>query len=92
MEGRYPDTIASGPRYTDFITQWPSAFTAAASFDRELIYKRAERIGEEFRGKGINVALAPVSLLARQSSWKLSPGDGRTARQVVRVFAHITNA
>jgi len=53
-------TIAAGPRYTDFITQWPSAFTAAASFDRDLIAERARRIGYEFRGKGINVALAPV--------------------------------
>lgn len=51
---------ASGPRYTDFVTQFPSAFSAAASFDRELIGERARRIGREFRGKGINVALAPV--------------------------------
>jgi beta-glucosidase len=56
---------ASGPRYTDFVTQWPSAFSAAASFDIELIEERAKKIGEEFRGKGINVALAPVSWLKR---------------------------
>nr|XP_018261591.1 uncharacterized protein I303_06029 [Kwoniella dejecticola CBS 10117]OBR83749.1 hypothetical protein I303_06029 [Kwoniella dejecticola CBS 10117] len=51
----------SGPRYTDFVTQWPSEFTAAASFDRELIEGRARRIGKEFRGKGINVELGPVT-------------------------------
>ncbi|WVW85507.1 hypothetical protein I302_107545 [Kwoniella bestiolae CBS 10118] len=51
----------SGPRYTDFVTQWPSAFTAAASFDRDLIEERARRIGYEFRGKGINVELGPVT-------------------------------
>ncbi|WVR09511.1 hypothetical protein IAU60_006579 [Kwoniella sp. DSM 27419] len=51
----------AGPRYTDFITQWPSAFTAAASFDRDLVEERAVRIGNEFRGKGINVELGPVT-------------------------------
>ncbi|WVF67569.1 hypothetical protein IAT40_002327 [Kwoniella sp. CBS 6097] len=51
----------AGPRYTDFITQWPSAFTVAASFDRQLVEERAVRIGKEFRGKGINVELGPVT-------------------------------
>ncbi|WVQ80171.1 hypothetical protein IAT38_002276 [Cryptococcus sp. DSM 104549] len=51
----------AGPRYTDFVTQWPSAFTAAASFDRALVEERAVRIGREFRGKGINVELGPVT-------------------------------
>lgn len=52
---------ASGPRHTDFVTQFPSAFTAAASFDRDLIEERARAIGIEFRGKGINVELGPVT-------------------------------
>ncbi|ORY35747.1 glycoside hydrolase superfamily [Naematelia encephala] len=55
------DLGTSGPRYTDFVTQFPSAFTVAASFDRELIEERARRIGREFRGKGINVELGPVT-------------------------------
>ena len=75
--------IASGPRYTDFVTQWPSAFTAAASFDRELIYERAQRIGEEFRGKGINVALAPVSCATTEVCLSSSLGDRRTTRTIV---------
>ncbi|RXK42426.1 hypothetical protein M231_00416 [Tremella mesenterica] len=51
----------SGPRYTDFVTQFPSPFTAAASFDRDLIEERAIRIGGEFVGKGINVELGPIT-------------------------------
>lgn len=63
---RTSDPIAaSGPRYTDFITQFPSSFFTAASFDRELVEERARRIGQEFKGKGINVALAPVSVFWR---------------------------
>lgn len=54
-------SVASGPRHTDFVTQFPSAFTAAASFDRDLIEERARAIGKEFRGKGINVELGPVT-------------------------------
>ncbi|EIW68265.1 hypothetical protein TREMEDRAFT_69280 [Tremella mesenterica DSM 1558] len=53
--------VASGPRYTDFVTQFPSPFTAAASFDRDLIEERAIRIGGEFVGKGINVELGPIT-------------------------------
>ena len=33
----------------------------AATWDRELIYERAAALGVEFRGKGIHVALAPVT-------------------------------
>ncbi|KAL7422426.1 hypothetical protein Q5752_003074 [Cryptotrichosporon argae] len=51
----------AGPRYTDFVTQFPSEFSAVASFDRALMTERAARIGREFRGKGINVELGPVT-------------------------------
>ncbi|TYJ52305.1 hypothetical protein B9479_007091 [Cryptococcus floricola] len=53
----------AGPRYTDYVTQWPSEFISAASFDRDLMWERAVRIGQEFRGKGVNVMLGPVSWL-----------------------------
>jgi hypothetical protein len=66
LQSKWKLTIAAGPRYTDFVTQWSSAFTAAASFDKELILERAKRIGQEFRGKGINVALAPVGSHSRR--------------------------
>ncbi|ORX38400.1 glycoside hydrolase superfamily [Kockovaella imperatae] len=55
------DDGPSGPRYTDFVTQFPSPFFAAASFDRDLLYKKGLHIGKEFRGKGINVALSPIT-------------------------------
>ncbi|WVQ72131.1 hypothetical protein IAR50_001676 [Cryptococcus sp. DSM 104548] len=51
----------AGPRYTDYITQWPSEFFSAASFDRDLMWERAVRMGREFRGKGVNVMLGPVT-------------------------------
>ena len=35
--------------------------TVAASFDRDLIAKRAEAIAEEFVEKGVNIWLGPVT-------------------------------
>lgn len=37
-----------------------SAINAAATFNRTLMRLRATEMGAEFRGKGINVALAPA--------------------------------
>ena len=39
---------------------FPSAINAAATFNRTLMRRRATEMGAEFRGKGINVALAPA--------------------------------
>ncbi|KAL2826753.1 glycoside hydrolase superfamily [Aspergillus pseudoustus] len=50
-----------GVRETDFTTVFPAGISAAASFDKQLIYQRADYMGAEFRGKGINVALSPVA-------------------------------
>lgn len=33
---------------------------AAMTWDRKLMYERGYAMGEEFKGKGINVALGPV--------------------------------
>ncbi|CAE6507267.1 unnamed protein product [Rhizoctonia solani] len=51
----------AGVRPADFASQFPAQVTVAATWDRELIYERAAALGAEFRGKGIHVALAPVT-------------------------------
>ena len=48
-----------GVRFADGVTAFPSGLNAAATFDRQLMYERALAIGEEFRGKGVNIALGP---------------------------------
>ncbi|GAB1320049.1 beta-glucosidase [Madurella fahalii] len=50
-----------GIRGTDFNSAFPSGQTAAATFDRALIYKRGYAMGVEARGKGVNVLLGPVA-------------------------------
>ncbi|KAM5344285.1 hypothetical protein ACJ41O_012822 [Fusarium nematophilum] len=50
-----------GVRLTDYNSVFPSGQTAAATWDRDLIYRRAQAIGYEFREKGADVVLAPVA-------------------------------
>lgn len=40
-------------------TAFPAGITAGATWDKDQIYARAVAIGEEFRGKGVNVHLGP---------------------------------
>lgn len=63
-----------GVRGTDGVSVFPAEVNAASTWDIDLIYRQAQAMGAEFRGKGINVALAPVAggPLGR------SPYDGRT--------------
>ncbi|CAE6407296.1 unnamed protein product [Rhizoctonia solani] len=51
----------AGVRPADFASQFPAQVTVAATWDRELIYERAAAIADEFKGKGVHVALAPVT-------------------------------
>lgn len=50
-----------GVRGTDFNSGFPSGQTAAATFDRVLMYRRGNAMGAEAKGKGVNVLLGPVA-------------------------------
>jgi len=54
-----------GVRSSYGISQFPAGINAAQTWDRDLIYQRADGIGAEFRGKGINVMLGPGMNMAR---------------------------
>lgn len=49
-----------GVRGQEFVSSFPAQLTVGATFDRDLMYKYGVALGEEYRGKGINVALLPV--------------------------------
>lgn len=49
----------SGVRLTDFITSYPCGLAAASTFNKELVHKRGQAIGREFRAKGAHIALGP---------------------------------
>lgn len=54
------------------MSAFPAAINAASTFNRDLIKKRGEAMGAEFRGKGINVALGPMMNMMR------APAGGRS--------------
>ncbi|KAL6702677.1 hypothetical protein ACN47E_001224 [Coniothyrium glycines] len=56
-----------GVRNTDHNTAFPAGITVGATWDKDLMYRRGVAIGEEFRGKGVNVHLGPsVGALGRK--------------------------
>ncbi|KAF9468334.1 glycoside hydrolase family 3 protein [Collybia nuda] len=54
-----------GVRLADFVTSFPTGINTAATFNRSLIRTRGLFMGEEHKGKGVNVALGPMMNLAR---------------------------
>ncbi|KAL2842005.1 glycoside hydrolase superfamily [Aspergillus pseudodeflectus] len=50
-----------GVRDTDFVTMFSAGITTGATFDRALIHERAVLMAEEFRAKGVHIALSPVA-------------------------------
>ncbi|THC97482.1 hypothetical protein EYZ11_003016 [Aspergillus tanneri] len=49
-----------GVRNSDHNTAFPAGITVGATFDKKLMYDRGVGLGEEARGKGINVLLGPT--------------------------------
>ncbi|KAG7103418.1 beta-glucosidase F like protein [Verticillium longisporum] len=50
---------ATGVNQVDNVTAFPPGITTGATWDKDLIYRRAVALGKEFRGKGVNVWLGP---------------------------------
>jgi beta-glucosidase len=51
----------------EFSTAFAPGIQIAASWDRDLFYRRAAAIGQEFRGKGIHFALGPMMNIDRNA-------------------------
>ncbi|KAK2029820.1 glycosyl hydrolase family 3 N terminal domain-containing protein [Colletotrichum zoysiae] len=50
-----------GIRGQEFVSAFPAGIHVAATFDRALLYKYGKALGDEYYGKGINVALGPAA-------------------------------
>ncbi|EIN08756.1 hypothetical protein PUNSTDRAFT_120347 [Punctularia strigosozonata HHB-11173 SS5] len=57
-----------GVRFTDFVSAFPAAINVASTWDKGLIYARGKAMGQEHRGKGVNVALGPMTNLGRDAA------------------------
>ncbi|KAL8935612.1 MAG: hypothetical protein Q9216_005338 [Gyalolechia sp. 2 TL-2023] len=50
-----------GVRNTDYNSAFPAGVNVAATFDRGLAFARGEAMGQEHRGKGVDIQLGPVA-------------------------------
>ncbi|KAJ7477444.1 glycoside hydrolase superfamily [Mycena latifolia] len=68
-----------GVRLAKFASAFPAGINAAATWDLDLIKARGTAMGQEHRGKGVNVALGPMTNLGRQAAagrnWEGFGGD-----------------
>jgi len=55
----------TGVRFADYASAFPAGINAATTWDRDLIHARSVAMGQEYRGKGVNIALTPMMNLAR---------------------------
>lgn len=51
---------ALGIASTDNVTAFPAGITTGATFSKALMYARGDAIGQEARGKGVNIQLGPT--------------------------------
>ncbi|KAH9921655.1 beta-glucosidase [Fomitopsis serialis] len=54
-----------GVRYTNLNTVFPAGIMTAATWNRTAMRLRGQQMGEEFRGKGVNVQLGPMMNMGR---------------------------
>ncbi|CAF3731020.1 unnamed protein product [Rotaria sp. Silwood1] len=50
-----------------FVTSFPGGIHTAAMWDKDLMFKRASIMGQEFREKGVNIALGPMINIDRNA-------------------------
>ncbi|KAL8720085.1 MAG: hypothetical protein Q9225_002992 [Loekoesia sp. 1 TL-2023] len=50
-----------GVRFTDYNSAFPAGVNVAATFDRGLAFARGQAMGQEHRGKGVDIQLGPVA-------------------------------
>ncbi|KAG6374229.1 glycoside hydrolase superfamily [Boletus reticuloceps] len=54
-----------GVRFASLVSSFPAGVTAASTWNRALIRARGVAMGEEFKAKGVNIALGPVMNMGR---------------------------
>ncbi|EIN06360.1 beta-glucosidase [Punctularia strigosozonata HHB-11173 SS5] len=54
-----------GVRLADLVSAFPAGINVAMTWDKNLMYARGKAMGQEHRGKGVNVALGPMTNLGR---------------------------
>ncbi|KAL8676101.1 MAG: hypothetical protein Q9186_007344 [Xanthomendoza sp. 1 TL-2023] len=87
-----------GVRNADYNSAFPAGVNVAATFDRGLAYARGQAMGQEHRGKGVDVQLGPVAGPLGRSpeggrNWEgFSPDPALTGIMMARTVQGIQDA
>ncbi|KAN0079808.1 glycoside hydrolase family 3 protein [Tylopilus felleus] len=54
-----------GVRFAQLVSSFPAGITAASTWNRALIRARGVAMGQEFKAKGVNIALGPMMNMGR---------------------------
>eukprot|EP01113_Clastostelium_recurvatum_P039596 TRINITY_DN605_c0_g1_i2.p1 TRINITY_DN605_c0_g1~~TRINITY_DN605_c0_g1_i2.p1 ORF type:complete len:754 (-),score=134.82 TRINITY_DN605_c0_g1_i2:86-2347(-) len=81
----------TGVRFADLASAFPASINAAQTWDKTLLYNRGVAMCEEYRGKGVNIALQPMMNMGRVAAggrnWEGFGGDpylqGEAAYQTI---------
>ncbi|KAJ3345069.1 hypothetical protein HDU91_007475 [Kappamyces sp. JEL0680] len=79
----------TGVRFAQNASAFSASINVAATFDRDIFLQHGVAMGEEFRGKGINVALGPMMNIGRVAAggrnWEGQGGDPYLAAESARL-------
>ncbi|KZT52914.1 glycoside hydrolase family 3 protein [Calocera cornea HHB12733] len=68
-----------GVRFTDFASAFPAGINVAMTWDKQMMYDRGYAMGQEHYGKGVNMALGPMTNMGRVQAggrnWEGFGGD-----------------
>jgi len=92
--GIEPLCLADAPdgiRGQEFVSAFPAGIHLAATFDRDLQHRYGHALGEEYRGKGINIALGPCAgpmgrVVTGGRNWEALSNDPYLAGTVMGLY------
>lgn len=66
---------STNPLTYAFVTTWPAGLAMAQTWDKTAMHGQGQGLGQEFRGKGINMAYAPTQQPLGRSAWNGRQGE-----------------
>ncbi|KAF8824806.1 hypothetical protein HHX47_DHR7000070 [Lentinula edodes] len=76
----------AGVRDVEGVSQFPAELTTAATWDRDLMYRRTKAMGQEFYDQGVHIPLAPLWAV---HLWKGELGKGVLQTLTLAAKLHI---
>lgn len=66
---------STNPLTYAFVTTWPAGLAMAMTWNKTAMHDQGQSLGQEFRGKGVNMAYAPTQQPLGRSAWNGRQGE-----------------